>query len=182
MPLTQFLFAFRGRINRKPWWLVGFALFFVLITVVFAIFAAVVLTGHKGGLGSGGPMDFVMAVLYLMLGAANLLNHDPKSFVATPGLLFIAIGILLTLVLNVWVGLAIGAKRLHDRNKSAWWLLVFLLLPAVLERVGARMEGIGSILTLTAFAISVWAIVEMGFLRGTAGPNQYGPDPHPDRA
>jgi uncharacterized membrane protein YhaH (DUF805 family) len=23
----------------------------------------------------------------------------------------------------------------------------------------------------------VWALVEIGFLRGTVGPNQYGPDP-----
>ena len=28
-----------------------------------------------------------------------------------------------------------------------------------------------------SFAITVWAIVELGFLRGTLGPNRYGPDP-----
>jgi uncharacterized membrane protein YhaH (DUF805 family) len=30
-----------------------------------------------------------------------------------------------------------------------------------------------------SFAITIWAIVELGFLRGTIGPNRYGPDPLP---
>ena len=28
-----------------------------------------------------------------------------------------------------------------------------------------------------SFAINIWAIVELGFLRGTIGGNQYGGDP-----
>jgi uncharacterized membrane protein YhaH (DUF805 family) len=33
------------------------------------------------------------------------------------------------------------------------------------------------ILGLGAFAVSIWALVELGFLRGTSGPNRFGPDP-----
>ncbi len=32
---------------------------------------------------------------------------------------------------------------------------------------------------LGSFAISIWGFVEIGCLRGTEGPNQYGPDPLP---
>ena len=32
-----------------------------------------------------------------------------------------------------YVGCANPTKRLHDRNKSAWWLLVFIALPLVLQ-------------------------------------------------
>ena len=32
-------------------------------------------------------------------------------------------------------------------------------------------------LGLAAFAVGVWAFVELGCLRGTIGPNRYGPDP-----
>jgi uncharacterized membrane protein YhaH (DUF805 family) len=39
------------------------------------------------------------------------------------------------------------------------------------------MEYLGFVLHLVAFAITVWAFVELGCLRGTVGPNQYGPDP-----
>lgn len=80
-------------------------------------------------------------------------------------------------------GLAVAAKRLHDRDKSAWWLLVFYLLPGVLAGVGAGVTlatgwwfGIG-LFGAAAFGISIWAIIELGCLRGTVGPNQYGPDP-----
>jgi uncharacterized membrane protein YhaH (DUF805 family) len=31
-------------------------------------------------------------------------------------------------------------------------------------------------------ALAVWGIVELGFLRGTAGPNQFGPDPLQQKA
>jgi uncharacterized membrane protein YhaH (DUF805 family) len=33
------------------------------------------------------------------------------------------------------------------------------------------------ILQLASLAVSIWALVELGFLRGTSGPNQHGPDP-----
>jgi uncharacterized membrane protein YhaH (DUF805 family) len=35
---------------------------------------------------------------------------------------------------------------------------------------------------VAAFALSIWGLVEIGFLRGTVGPNQYGPDPLEGRA
>jgi uncharacterized membrane protein YhaH (DUF805 family) len=78
----------------------------------------------------------------------------------------------------IWIGLAIGAKRLHDRDKSAWWLLVFYAAPGILSTAGNRLEDVGFIiLHVISFAISVWAFVELGCLRGTPGPNRHGPDP-----
>lgn len=73
-------------------------------------------------------------------------------------------------------GIAVGLKRLHDRDMSGWWLLVFYLLPAVLDGTG-RVLGVPIIFSLAGSAISIWALVVLGFLRGTAGANQYGPDP-----
>ena len=54
-----------------------------------------------------------------------------------------------------WGFFALSAKRLHDRGKSAWWLLL-LFVP------------------LFGF---LWLLVELPFLPGTAGENSYGPDP-----
>ena len=73
-------------------------------------------------------------------------------------------------------GIAVGLKRLHDRDMSGWWLLVFYLLPALLDSIG-RGLGIPIIFSVAGAVISVWALVVLGFLRGTAGTNQYGPDP-----
>ena len=94
---------------------------------------------------------------------------------------FAALTVVILLLLYIpliWIGLAIGAKRLHDRDKSAWWLLVFYVLPGILSSLGNQMDDLGFlILHVVSFAITVWAFVELGCLRGTLGPNQYGPDP-----
>ena len=58
-------------------------------------------------------------------------------------------------LLGFWIGLALAVKRWHDRGKSGWWVLIGLI------------PIIGWI----------WAFVEVGCLRGTVGPNQYGADP-----
>lgn len=44
-------------------------------------------------------------------------------------------------------------KRFHDRDKSGWWNLI-LLIPIL----GA-----------------LWLLIEVGLLRGTPGPNRFGP-------
>ena len=59
------------------------------------------------------------------------------------------------LLAMVWCGLAVQAKRWHDRDKSAWWILIGLI------------PVIGPI----------WALIENGFLRGTEGGNRFGADP-----
>jgi uncharacterized membrane protein YhaH (DUF805 family) len=68
---------------------------------------------------------------------------------------------LIVLPLNaayIWIALALGVKRCHDRNKSGWWLAIFMVV---------SITGIGAL----------WPLIELGFLDGTQGPNQYGPSP-----
>jgi uncharacterized membrane protein YhaH (DUF805 family) len=89
--------------------------------------------------------------------------------------IFFVVAALIFVALTV-SGLAVGIKRLHDRDMSGWWLLVFYLLPPVLDGVG-RALGIPVIFSLAGSAVSIWALVVLGFLRGTSGANQFGPDP-----
>jgi uncharacterized membrane protein YhaH (DUF805 family) len=86
-------------------------------------------------------------------------------------------------------GIFVAIKRLHDRDKSGWWLVLFYIAPGFLAVIGGvammfammgEAIGTGSFAFLcfaAAGAISIWAFVEFGCLRGTVGPNQYGPDP-----
>jgi uncharacterized membrane protein YhaH (DUF805 family) len=101
--------------------------------------------------------------------------------IATP-LLVIAI----VLVLIPWLmwGLATHTERLHDRSKSAWWLLAFYVIPGALGRLSSTMWLAGSaglilyyVLELAAFALTIWGFVEIGCLRGIEGSNRYGPNP-----
>jgi uncharacterized membrane protein YhaH (DUF805 family) len=63
-------------------------------------------------------------------------------------------------LLLFWPGLAVSVKRWHDRDKSGWWVLL------------ALVPVIGWI----------WALIENGLLRGTAGRNRYGNDPLAQRS
>ena len=78
----------------------------------------------------------------------------------------------------IWISWAVGVKRLHDRSKSAWWLVLFYIAPASLNVAASFVENPLHVpINLSAISIFVWMIVELGFLRGTVGPNDYGPDP-----
>ncbi len=98
------------------------------------------------------------------------------------GMIMMVLGLIVGIGMIV-SGIAIGIKRLHDRNKSGWLLLAIYLVPAILIGLGFWLAlALGSaiimwVLYLVALAIWVWAFVELGCLRGTVGPNQYGPDP-----
>jgi uncharacterized membrane protein YhaH (DUF805 family) len=75
---------------------------------------------------------------------------------------------------------AISVRRLHDRAKSAWWLLVFVLGPLVLQGGGSLNTldaGPTVILMVGALVLSLWGFIELGCLPGTSGPNRYGLDP-----
>jgi uncharacterized membrane protein YhaH (DUF805 family) len=83
----------------------------------------------------------------------------------------------------IW-GFAIHTERLHDRDKSAWWLVVFYLMPGLLGYFTNPMLFNGAVgfalyyaLALVAFALTIWGFVEIGCLRGTTGSNRYGPNP-----
>src|SRR5271169_485230 len=80
---------------------------------------------------------------------------------------------------------AVAAKRGHDRNMPLWLLGTFfgigafLDLLAVLQLTGTDDQpSMLSIVVAVPFTIFFLALlVELGFRRGTVGPNQYGPDP-----
>jgi uncharacterized membrane protein YhaH (DUF805 family) len=85
------------------------------------------------------------------------------------------------------VFLATAARRLHDRDKSAWFLLLYFGVPSLIQTATSQDKGVvtfslfsggfGSFFELLSLAISIWMIVELGCLQGTSGANRYGPVP-----
>ncbi len=125
-----------------------------------------------------------LAVLIYFVAAfiLALLGFMADQIIGGVGLLYGIVGTVVYVALLV-SSIAVGIKRLHDREKSGWWLLAFYVLPTVIVLLGTFLSwGAGSmaisgLFSLIALAISVWAFVELGCLRGTVGPNRYGPDP-----
>ena len=95
-----------------------------------------------------------MIVVAAIFGGAAL-SGDPQQMAAAMGGPIAGIVIFVMVVLATWIHLAIAVKRYHDRNKSGWWVLI-IFVPVI---------G------------GLWYFIECGFLRGTPGPNAYGPDP-----
>ena len=188
--LGSLLFGFRGRINRAKYWLA------VLIYSISSTALGLV------GIVAGQINDLQLPVLIpSALPSAGLVPAAGQSMGWS--------------VVTVVYGLAVSisaflvcAKRLHDRGKSAWWLLVFFVLPTVLLGIGmgiAVASGswcpsllcIKHVFTipfmvpfsmhfmwpfvlpffLVGMGIQIWGLVEFGCMRGTIGPNGYGPDP-----
>jgi uncharacterized membrane protein YhaH (DUF805 family) len=88
--------------------------------------------------------------------------------------------------------LAVGVKRLHDRDRSAWWLLLFYVGPFLVALSGwlllwATAGSSCDVRVLSLFmlrlclmagiALAIWGQVEIGFRRGTTGYNRFGADP-----
>lgn len=94
-----------------------------------------------------------------------------------------AAGVVAVLALPVFVALvAVAVRRLHDRNKSGWWLLLLWGLPTILstwvDAQGETNESPAVIFAaLASLSLSLWSFVEIGLLSGTKGPNRYGADP-----
>lgn len=80
---------------------------------------------------------------------------------------------------TLWPTYALLAKRMHDRNRSAWWALL-LLAPELVGYLGAFVD-LSQMILLPSKIIgglaAIWFFVEFGFLEGTSGDNRFGHSP-----
>ena len=82
--------------------------------------------------------------------------------------------------------LCVVVRRLHDRGKSGFWLLLFWLFPllaggAVREASSANDLNTALLLFyILGLIIGLWGSIEIGFRRGVKGPNRFGGDPNGD--
>ncbi len=87
--------------------------------------------------GAGGRIDLAKYWLSLFkFGIAGLLAAVilfSAAGIAAP--LFIITVVLVFIPWLLW-GFAIHTERLHERDKSAWWLVIFCLIPGVLGQLG----------------------------------------------
>ena len=154
MGLAQTLFGFRGRIPRRTWWIWTL----VLSVVMIGAFAAVLI--HVG------KDNFENIVAF------DLSSRSLQVFLA------------LSAVVS-WIGIALGAKRLHDRDIRGFWVVIPTLITIaiiVLQSTGhggtfEHQSVPVQVLSLVSMGFNLWLLVQCGFLRGTQGPNRWGPDP-----
>lgn len=158
-------FSFKGRISRKTWWVYYFLVPFLLGLAVFLA-------------------TFGFSMLSAGLGISR--SFESSAVVATMFL----VG---SQVFHWMVWLSGCTKRCQDLNLSGRWPLI-LVLPGLLftaiywdlilanaldreESVLTRWALSLSWLPLIPFGSFLLQLVLLGFIRGTPGPNRFGPDP-----
>jgi uncharacterized membrane protein YhaH (DUF805 family) len=129
LPLRRYA-DFSDRSRPKEYWM--FVLFIVLASIAASVIDVLL------GFGT----------------ATHVVDEEPNGFWASaaysgtgPVLLLFTLAILVP-------SLAVGVRRLHDSDRSGWWLLIGLI------------PFVGSIVLLVFMILS-----------GTRGPNRFGPDP-----
>ena len=166
MDWTWYLFRFDGRINRAKLWL-AMPVVLGLLTVLGAVIVAI--QSLFGGptpisLGTKDIFKLVDPDVYRTLKLADL-----------PRLLAKLLGISLLL----WPYFAISIKRLHDRDKSGWWMVPFFVAPGLYNQFDDRLPDSYFMMlpALIVFVLYVWGFVEMYCLKGSRKTNRFGADP-----
>ncbi len=129
MPLRRYA-DFSGRSRRKEYWM--YFLFVIIVSVVLHIV--------DRALGLGGGSSSSMSTAGPQIGAGASYHAGVLGIIFS----------LATLVPSI----AVGVRRLHDTDRSGWWLLI------------AFVPFIGAIVLLVFF-----------LLDGTPGPNRFGANP-----
>jgi uncharacterized membrane protein YhaH (DUF805 family) len=176
MDWNWYLFGFNGRINRAKYWLAGLIVLSLMIIFVALVCSALTINfvAHAMGTHGTGKVSFVFDLddIYLVL--------DPTawralSFAKLPIVLVKATG----LVFFLWIFIATSIKRLHDRDKSGWWMVAFFAGPNLYNHYSDLLPDSYFVLipSAIAFALMIWGFVELYFLRGSRKTNRFGPNP-----
>lgn len=164
LPLRRYA-QFSGRSPRREYWM--FVLFNVIVSIALSLLDAVLgLGGHASSYSVSGGSSFAAGA-------------------GTSGGILSGIWSLAVLIPSI----ALGVRRLHDIDRSGWWVLApFLLIMlagiSVLTPLGAgpadALPGFGIVFTIGIFVGGVMSVVLLVWacLRGTPGPNRFGPDPY----
>lgn len=150
--IVQLLTTTDGRISRKRWW-IG-VLVLIAISIVAAIILSIISFGNPAIMAWGG---FIVSLALL------------------------------------YPSYCIGIKRRHDRDSDGKDLIALIAVSVVLNLL--QVLGIGMstteingitvpapdmwlvVVQTAVFLFAIYMLVQVGFLRGTPGPNTYGPDP-----
>jgi uncharacterized membrane protein YhaH (DUF805 family) len=155
MQLGYLYGSFQGRINRKPFWWGT-----ILLVVIMSVIGVVAVIAINPPLAA--PLDLDDPQLRKFILAMQALS-----------------------LLCLYPGTAVTVKRLHDRNRSGWFILImyvpmFIKTATDFTGVTGDSDNLGPLdfaLGGIVIIVSIWFLILLGFLRGTFGPNRFGPDP-----
>ena len=165
--------GFEGRLNRQPFWISAVILAVVSIVISFLILPIVGLS-MMPNIAPGTSSADAVAALPDMIRKSGWIS-------------------LVMFLIFLYPVASISIKRRHDRNNNGLDVWIYFALSIINLLVNAlglgltvtNVQGIdiptpGPISLVLGVILAVYGIyllVVCGFLKGTTGPNSYGPDP-----
>lgn len=144
MPYRRY-FDFSGRSRRKEYWM--FLLLWFVLSIVLGIAMFASLAGGMAALSSGAVSPMAMG------GGAMAL-----------WVVFLIVG-----VGSIIPSIAVQVRRLHDLDRSGWWLLGVVIALAIVNSI----PEVGPFLYIIGYV--GW--LAYNAMPGTPGPNRFGSDP-----
>jgi uncharacterized membrane protein YhaH (DUF805 family) len=165
MDTKRLLLRFEGRINRGRYWLASLVILGAMIGALLLLAVICLATGIPTG---------PLSINIIGIAASIQLTDDD----AAAGLFPRIVTLLLTLVF-AWFYASASIRRLHDRNRSGWWMIPFVVATGLYTQFDAQLGGSWPAVAvgLAVFILFIWGLVEMYFLKGGNGPNRFGADP-----
>jgi uncharacterized membrane protein YhaH (DUF805 family) len=175
MVSNGFLFSFRGRINRAKYW------YALLASTIFCLVFLIILSDaiqHIFGVDVEGiDLDF-QDIFRHFPSLPFHISFDTAGPTSAAALWFYVAGTPVVVVC-IWFLAATTIKRLHDRDRSGWWIVAFEIAPPLLHRLwdGMGHSRLSVLVNAVAVILNVWGFVELLLLSGAKAPNRFGPDP-----
>ncbi|MET4635863.1 DUF805 domain-containing protein [Kaistia defluvii] len=128
---------------------------------------------------------FLISIILVnvLLAALELALHKIFSVEIDDSLFWLTVS-MINAMFAAFIWAALGVKRLHDRNKSGWWILAIQVVPSLIlypaievAQMGGPLATIGTIVATISIVVLLWSWIELVHLRGTRGENRFGPDP-----
>jgi uncharacterized membrane protein YhaH (DUF805 family) len=157
--IVVLLTSLDGRIGRGRFWLGGF-----LVVLLSIIVGAILMLLGLREVATGTTTTQVN-------GATTAISAFTHIALTPWGSVILSLAVAFPL-------LAVLVKRRHDKGNSAVDAGIIVGVGVLAQILGAAgAPGPAGIVSIVAFIGWVYLLVVCGFLKGTVGTNQYGPDP-----
>lgn len=177
MDFQWLLFGFEGRINREKCWLGGLFVNFSGVILALILLTIARLFG-SGAMSLGFDVSDLLRLVDPTAIRSAIDSFHKADVVSMTTLLPVVFRAAVTPVV-AWCLAAIIIKRLHDRDKSGWWIVPFVVAPALFTHFSDRLGDSTAVevLDFGFTCLGAWGVIELLFLRGTRKVNRFGPDP-----
>ena len=167
--------SFAGRAPRSEYWsikmLMG-VIFIILLAVNLGGLSARALGNHIGS--ACAPFGSIASVTHVSISYSQFLETGGQ---VSP---FFSIILFVFMIARIILDLAVTVRRIHDLNKSGWWLLLIFppgIIGIILFAISDWLELLSVVLIVISSVLVIIFTFWLGFFPGTKGENRFGSDP-----